>query len=256
VIDTDDFLTSPQLAAVAAEAERLDVPFAVGVTEDVPGRPGRVSNAQVIVTPDGEVTSRYDKVRRVPFGEYVPLRGILESLGAPVDQVPTDAVAGTTPAVIELPDGTPLAVAISWEVFFGGRAREGVKAGGELIINPTNGASYTGTILQTQQVASSRLRAIETGRWVVQAAPTGFSEFVTPDGDVIDRTAVSEQAVIRHVVELRRGHTWYVDVGDAPWIVLLLLELAAAWVLATLDRSRRVVIERIPSGRVDEPAPV
>ena len=52
--------------------------------------------------------------------------------------------------------------------------------GGEVIINPTNGASYTGTILQTQQVASSRLRAIETGRWVVQAAPTGFSEFVTP----------------------------------------------------------------------------
>ena len=69
-------------------------------------------------------------------------------------------------------------------MFFGGRARDGVKAGGEVLLNPTNGASYTGTIVQTQQVASSRLRAIETGRWVVQAAPTGFSEFVTPDGDV------------------------------------------------------------------------
>ena len=99
---------------------------------------------------------------------------------------------------------------ISWEVFFGGRARDAVEHGGEVILNPTNGASYTGTIVQTQQVASSRLRAIETGRWVVQAAPTGFSEFVTPDGTVIDRTAVSEQAVIRHVVELRDGRTWYV----------------------------------------------
>ncbi|MET0324232.1 MAG: apolipoprotein N-acyltransferase [Ilumatobacteraceae bacterium] len=256
VVDTEDFATSEQLAAIQVEAQRLGVPITVGVTEDVPDRPGKITNAQVVISPDGTVTSRYDKVRRVPFGEYVPLRGLLESLGAPVDQVPTDAIAGTTPAVITLPDGTPMAVAISWEVFFGGRAREGVKAGGELIINPTNGASYTGTILQTQQVASSRLRAIETGRWVVQAAPTGFSEFVTPGGDVIDRTAVSEQAVIRHVVELRSGRTWYVNVGDAPWIVLLLLELAAAWVLATLDRSRRIVVERIPSTRLDEPAAV
>ena len=85
-----------------------------------------------------------------------------------------------------------------------------------MILNPTNGASYTGTIVQTQQVASSRLRAIETGRWVVQASPTGFSEFVTPDGDVIDRTAVSEQAVIRHDVELRDGRTWYVDARRPP----------------------------------------
>ena len=79
-----------------------------GSPRTCPARPGRVTNAQVVVTPDGQVTSRYDKVRRVPFGEYVPLRGLLEALGAPVDQVPTNAVAGTGPAVIELPDGTPL----------------------------------------------------------------------------------------------------------------------------------------------------
>ena len=131
-----------------------------------------------------------------------------------------------------------------------------MKAGGELIVNPTNGASYTGTILQTQQVASSRLRAIETGRWVVQASPTGFSEFVTPDGEVIDRTAVSEQAVIRHVVELRTGNTWYVDVGDGLWIVLLLLELVAAWALCLIERSRRGVVERMASTRLGEPTSV
>ena len=236
VIDVEEFATSEELAAVAAEAARLGVPFAVGITEDVPGRPGRITNAQVVVTPHGEVTSRYDKVRRVPFGEYVPLRGLLEAIGAPVDQVPTNAIAGTEPAVIELPDGTRLGVVISWEVFFGGRAREGVKAGGQALLNPTNGASYTGTIVQTQQVASSRLRAIETGRWVVQAAPTGFTEFVTPDGDVIDRTAVSEQAVIRHQIELRTGRTWYVTVGDSPWIVALAVLLAAAWLMSSRVR--------------------
>jgi apolipoprotein N-acyltransferase len=237
VIDTVDFATSEQLQLVAAEAARLGVPVAVGVTEDVPDQPGRVTNAQVVVTPDGRVTSRYDKVRRVPFGEYVPLRGLLEAVGAPVDQVPTNAVAGTGPAVIELPDGTRLAVVISWEVFFGGRVREGVKHGGQAILNPTNGASYTGTIVQTQQVASSRLRAIETGRWLVQVSPTGFSELVTPDGDVIDRTAVSERAIVRGVVELRTGRTWYVNLGDAPFIAALALVFAGSWFAARRERS-------------------
>ena len=250
VIDVDDvpFPASEQYRLVAAQAARLGVPIAVGITEDPVDSPDRFLNAQVVVTPDGTVTSRYDKVRRVPFGEYVPLRGLLDALGAPVDRVAGDAVAGDGPAVIELPDGTPLAVVISWEVFFGGRARDGVEHDGEVILNPTNGASYTGTIVQTQQIASSRLRAIETGRWVVQAAPTGFSAFVTPSGRVIDRTAVSEQAVIRHVVELRDGRTWYVNIGDRPWIGLLLLTLAGAWVLATLERGRnRMLVERSPS---------
>jgi apolipoprotein N-acyltransferase len=252
VIDTVDFAASEQLQQVAAEAARLGVPFAVGITEDVPGQPGRISNAQVVVTPDGRVTSRYDKVRRVPFGEYVPLRGLLDTLGAPVDQVPTNAVAGTGPAVIDLPDGTPLAVVISWEVFFGGRAREGVKHGGEVILNPTNGASYTGTIVQTQQVASSRLRAIETGRWLVQVSPTGFSELVTPDGDVIDRTGVSERAIVRGSVELRTGRTWYVNLGDAPFIVALLILFAASWLLTVRDVRRSALEQHGDGAVVDE----
>jgi apolipoprotein N-acyltransferase len=243
VIDVVDFETSEELQLVAGEASRLGVPLAVGVTEDVPGQPGRITNAQVVVTPDGQVTSRYDKVRRVPFGEYVPLRGFLDALGAPVDQVPTNAIAGTGPAVLDLPDGTRVAVAISWEVFFGGRVRDGVKHGGEFVLNPTNGASYTGTILQTQQVASSRLRAIETGRWLVQVSPTGFSEIVTPDGDVIDRTAVSERAIVRGTVELRTGRTWYVRAGDAPFIVALVLVLAGAWI-ATLRHRRSSPLEQ------------
>ncbi len=236
VVDVNDvpFVESEAFDAIAAEAARLGVPLAVGVTEDADqtgrGEPGQITNAQVVVTPDGQVTSRYDKVRRVPFGEYVPLRGLLEALGAPVDQVRTDAVPGTGPAVIEMPDGTKIAVVISWEVFFAGRAREGVKLGGEFIANPTNGASYSGTVLQTQQVASSRLRAVETGRWVVQAAPTGFSAFVSPSGDVDQRTGVSERAVIVQEIDLRTGETWYVTLGDGPLIVVILaVFLVSVW---------------------------
>ena len=141
-------------------------------------------------------------------------------------------------AYIDLPDGTRLGVVISWEVFFAGRAREGVKAGAEAILNPTNGASYTGTIVQTQQVASSRLRAIETGRWVVQAAPTGFTAIVDADGNVRQRTAVSEQRVLYDTVELRSGRTWYTNLGDGPFIVALIGLLALSlWFAQPRPRS-------------------
>jgi apolipoprotein N-acyltransferase len=242
VVDVTQFAGSPELAEIASEADRLGVPISVGVTEDAPGDDDRFTNAQVVVTPGGDVTGRYDKVRRVPFGEYVPLRGLLDAVGAPVDQVPNDAVAGTEPAVLDLPDGTRLGVVISWEVFFGGRARDGVRHDATVVLNPTNGASYSGTIVQAQQVASSRLRALETGRWVVQVAPTGFSAFVSPDGEVLQRTAVSERAVIRQAVELRTGDTWYTGLGDAPVILVMAVGLAATWGLAirgARSRARR-----------------
>jgi apolipoprotein N-acyltransferase len=116
-----------------------------------------------------------------------------------------------------------------------------VKEGGAIVLNPTNGASYTGTIVQTQQVASSRLRAIETGRWVAQAAPTGFSGFMDPDGGVHDRTAVSEQTVIRRAVPLRDGRTWYVSIGDGPWIVAVGAAFAAAWGVGLRAARRRTL---------------
>ena len=230
-IDVEVFDGSDIARAIAVEAARLDAPFAVGVTEDP-----RV-NSQIVVAPNGDIVDQYVKVRRVPFGEYVPLRGVLEALGAPIEQIGRDADAGTGPAYVDLPDGTRLSVVISWEVFFAGRAREGVKAGAGAILNPTNGASYTGTIVQTQQVASSRLRAIETGRWVVQAAPTGFTAIVDADGNVLQRTSVSEQRVLYDTIELRDGRTWYTNLGDGPFIVALILLLGAS--LWFSRRSRR-----------------
>jgi apolipoprotein N-acyltransferase len=235
-VDGEPFVGSVQHAAVAAEAARLGVPFSVGVTEDsefaTHPSEGSFVNAQVVVTPEGDVTSRYEKVRTVPFGEYVPLRGMLEALGAPLGQIPNDAVAGRDPAVNELPDGTRFGVMISWEVFFGGRGRAATTADGTgdtaILLNPTNGASYTGTILQTQQVASSKLRAVENGRWVVQVSPTGFSAFVDDGGGVHQRTDVSEQRVITMDVPLRGGRTWYTNIGNWPWIVALVALLAVS----------------------------
>jgi len=234
VIDVADFYSSDERIEIAEQAARLGAPFVVGITEDMNAR--YFTNAQIVVNEDGTLGDRYDKVRRVPFGEFVPLRGLLETLGAPVDRIPRDALAGSDIARLQVGD-TTVGVAISWEVFFSGRANEGIEAGGSILVNPTNGSSYTGTILQTQQIASSRLRAIENGRWLVQVSPTGFSAFISPTGEVFDRTGVSEQRVLERTINLRSGRTLYSNFGDLPFIVVMVAVLAS---LAFIARKRRV----------------
>ena len=78
-------------------------------------------------------------------------------------------------------------------------------------------------MLQSQQVASSKLRAVENGRWVVQVSPTGFSAFVDDNGKVYQRTDVSEQKVITMDVPQRGGRTWYTRWGNWPWLILLVV---------------------------------
>ena len=71
------------------------------------------------------------------------------------------------------------------------------------------------------------MRALETGRWLVQVSPTGFSAFVSPSGQVFDRTGVSEQHVIIREVQLRSGRTIYSYIGDMPIILLMIASLLA-----------------------------
>jgi apolipoprotein N-acyltransferase len=152
-----------------------------------------------------------------------------------------------------LPDGTRLGVMISWEVFFGGRGRAATTAGGtgdtSILLNPTNGASYTGTVLQSQQIASSKLRAVENGRWLVQVSPTGFSAFIDNRGHVYQRTGVSEQKVITMDVPQRGGRTWYTRFGNWPWIILLVAVLAISlWYGEIKPRRANGPVSDIPQG--------
>ncbi|HLM63142.1 MAG TPA: apolipoprotein N-acyltransferase [Acidimicrobiales bacterium] len=215
-------------------ARRLGVPLIAGVVEGVDSE--RFRNASVAYDGDGEIVDRYDKVHRVPFGEYVPLRSLIEPFGG-ADLSGRDAVVGDHPALLDTAAGR-VSVAISWEVFFGDRVREGVESGAEVVLNPTNGSSFTGTLVQTQQVASSRMRAIESGRWVLQTAPTGFSAVIGPDGTVRQRTAVSEQAVLQATVGRRQGTTLYTRWGLLPGWIVAVAGLALGWGLAG-RRSRR-----------------
>jgi apolipoprotein N-acyltransferase len=224
VVEVDGALAgSPQEAAMARLADELAATIVAGVVEDDPTAP-RFRNAAVVWQPGRGVVDRYEKVHLVPFGEYVPFRSLVDRV-ADVSDVPRDALAGTGPGVVDTATGR-LGVLISYEVFFADRARAVVTAGGRLLLVPTNASSYTTAQVPAQELAVARLRAVETGRWVVQAAPTGYSGVVDPGGRVRARGPLGDRATLLADVRLRTGRTMAVRLGDTPVVLAAAVTLA------------------------------
>ena len=216
VVDVEGEIAGlPEGRTLAELADSLDTTLVAGVVQDEEG--DRFRNSAVPWGPDGRMYERYDKVHRVPFGEYVPARGFFERI-ADLSAVPRDALVGDGPAVLDTPAGR-LGVVISYEVFFPERTREAVRAGGRVLLVPTNASSYQDEQIPAQEVAVARLRALETGRWVVQAAPTGYSAVIDHRGRVIEQGDLGGREVITAGVDLRTGRTLFVSLGSGPWVL-------------------------------------
>jgi len=214
-----------QLEALAA---RLHATLVVGVTETVSAQSFR--NEVIAFSPAGRLVARFEKVHRVPFGEYIPYRGFFKHL-ADLSSVPLDAVPGHGDGVLHTPAG-PLGALVSYEVFYAQRGWVATRAGAQLLVVPTNTSSYLTSQVPTQEIAASRIQAVSEGRDVVQAAPTGFSAVVDHRGRVLARTDLAVRAVIVRDVELRRGRTIYERTGDLAVLVLSGLLVAAGWLVA------------------------
>lgn len=220
VVNVDGPITEAQEGEELADlAREKQTTLVVGVVEGA--GPDHFRNSAIVFDANGEIIARYEKVRRVPFGEFVPLRSFLEKVAG--GALPAkDAIIGTESNTVDTP-AARLGIVISWEVFFGDRGRDAVTGRGreaDLLLNPTNGSSYKGTQVQTQQISSSRLRALESGRWMVQVAPTGFSAFVSDTGTVHQRSRVSEERVETREVPLRSGQTLAALWGAWPPVFL------------------------------------
>ena len=138
--------------------------------------------------------------------------------------LPRDAVAGVGAGVLRTPAGD-FGVAISYEVFFGERGRSAANAGGQLLLVPTNAASFTTSQVPTQEIAAAQLRAWETGRWVIMSAPTGYGAVIDHEGRVLARTTLGEPELIEGTARLRTGRTIYAALGDLPVVAVALVAL-------------------------------
>jgi apolipoprotein N-acyltransferase len=132
---------------------------------------------------------------------------------------------------------------VSYEVFFADAGRAATRAGAQLLVVPTNTASYTTSQVPTQEIAADRLQAIEEGRDFVQAAPTGFSSIVDNEGRVWQRSALGAQQVLVASLSLRDGATVYERIGDLPVLVLAAICLLLGWLL---DLTEPTISERSP----------
>ena len=222
--------TSDQLATIAQLATELDAVIIANFSE-IDG--DRFRNASVSIDPDTGFVSRFDKVHLVPFGEYIPLRGLVDNF-ADLSLISREAIAGEGPGILNSRLG-PIGNAISFEVYFPDRVRSGMRSGARILTNPTLASSYTTSLVPEQSLASARLRAIETGRWVLQASTTGYSAVVSAGGEVVLRSDLREQTVLTTSVELRSGNTWATDLGKLP-ISLIAVGLLAGNTLSQIRR--------------------
>lgn len=176
---------------------------------------------------DGKPTGRYNKVKLVPLGEYLPggrgLRMLLESMGVGrLSSLPVGMVPGERGQVFESGLGK-VAVMICYEPAFSGGMRGQVANGGRWLVTSSNLDPY-GRQLMAQAEALDVMRAVEGDRWSIRATNTGFSGGVDPVGRVRWRSEVGEVVTYLAEVYPRDSRTAYVRWGD--WVVWSLLGLA------------------------------
>jgi apolipoprotein N-acyltransferase len=190
----------------------------------------------------------------VPFGEYVPDRWLYRNFAPDlIDLIQREYTPGTAPPVFSV-DGVGVGLAICFDVIYDDVVWDGARDGAEVYMFQTNNADFRGTDENLQQLAFARMRAIETGRAVVNLSTVGTSQVIAPDGTTIDGLAADEAGSLLTDVPLRVGLTPAVVAGG--WIKAILAwgSLAALAALGVLVRVRAARASRAPAD-AETPAP-
>lgn len=214
--------------------EKFGVPLVFGTITE---RGGELFNSSLIWRPGVGVTDWYDKKRPVPFAEYVPDRNFWYSLAPDlVGLISRDYTFGTRDGIFEL-GNDKLGVLICFEIAIDDISRELVGSGAQLILSQTNNADFGRSDETFQQVAIAKLRAIETGRAVVNDSTVGVSAIFAPDGRVLDQLPTFEPGVMLARVPLRTSITPAMAFGGG--LDLAINVVALALVILAAGRSGR-----------------
>ncbi|QIM16466.1 apolipoprotein N-acyltransferase [Leucobacter insecticola] len=210
---------------------------------------GAYTNSTLVWDEDGDTALRYDKRYPVPFAEYMPNREFFHALAPDlVDLVQLEYSAGKVSPVVEIAHGktaqskTSFAagLAICFDVIFDGQATRMVDDGAEVIFAQTNNADFGRTDESAQQLAIARLRAVETGRALVNISTVGTSAVVAPDGRDLDRLVPFTADAMVAEVPLVQGETPALRYGAAiTWLWGVLGGAGAVAGGVVLLRSRR-----------------
>jgi apolipoprotein N-acyltransferase len=218
----------PERLAAIAEATPEEGLTILGTLRRTPeGQPFEIWNSLIAVAPDGTAVGHYDKSHLVPFGEYMPLRGLLDIANFTIGFADFSAGAGIT--TLRLPNTPPFSPLICYEAIFPGA----VVAGGERpqwLLNITNDGWYGNSAGPYQHLAAAQMRAVEEGLPMVRVANTGISAIVDPFGRIVRYLGLGARGILDGALPqaLPRG-TFYARWGNGPVLVLAGVLLLGAW---------------------------
>ncbi len=205
-----------------------------------PGPPHFSANSAFLFSPEGRPLGRADKVRLLPFDEYLPLRGRVPWPSWLVADV-TDARAGR-PVLLETDAGDRFGVVICWEAFFPGAVRRVASLGADFLVSQTNEAFTRVAFAHDQMLAINVFRAIESGLAVVRAATTGVSAIIDPRGRILTRVEDEHESELdvegyaAADVPVSRLSTLYLRHGD--WFIAVIFAALATFLLRARSARR------------------
>lgn len=231
--DLDPYAEPEAYNAIDGAVKDIGVPVLVGALTDTPDGE-KVENRGIVWDPRTGPGDYYVKRHPVPFGEYLPFRDVLTKLITRFERIPRDFAKGTRSGVMRLGPVT-VGDVICFEVAYDEEVRD--VARGNLLVVQTNNATYGRTSLPPQQIAMSRLRAVEHGRTILVAATSGISAIVAPDGRMIDKSREFVPDLQVATVPARTSQTLADRVGAAPEWALAVLGLGALCAAAARSRA-------------------
>ncbi len=238
--DPDVVVWPEDAIGIGVSADAFDV---VGSLASVRGKPFLVGRS-VLEGPRREFQNRvefvdefgthegtYQKRHPVPFGEYVPVPFFRRFVSTLESEIPSDQVRGARANTFSV-GGAEIATPICFESVFGRDFLDFSREGAELYVLSTNDASFEDSYASEQHLAHTRMRALETRQWVVQAALSGMSASIAPDGEITHRTELFERTSFTTTVGVRRAHSLFARTGDLfGSIFAVLAGLVTLWTM-------------------------
>jgi apolipoprotein N-acyltransferase len=248
----------PDLARrIAALSRETGADILVNVDARRSDKPG-IYKSSVLVGPDGLTGARYDKMRLVPFGEYIPARSLLGWATSVGKAAGEDRRRGSEQVVMDAGHGLRIGPMVCFESAFPDMSRHLAEDGAEVLIAQSATSTFQQSWAPEQHASLAALRAAETGRPMVHATLTGVSAVYGPSGQRVGSwLGTSESTHAVYEVPLAHGVTPYVRFGD--WPVQAALLIVAAWCasegIRTLRFRRPAPEPRVPRARTAHGSP-
>ncbi|WP_030213925.1 apolipoprotein N-acyltransferase [Streptomyces bikiniensis] len=239
--DIDPYANADAADVIDEAVRAVGAPTVIGAV--VAPETGKLRNTLIQWEPGRGPVATYDKRHVQPFGEYIPMRPLVRIFNSNVDRVSRDFGPGDKIGVFDLA-GTKVGLATCYEAAFDWAVRDTVTHGAQLITVPSNNATFGRSEMTYQQLAMSRVRAVEHSRAVVVPVTSGVSAVIRPDGEVVAQTKMFTPDVLVEKVPLRSSQTPATRMGTLPEALLAALAAAGlGWSALRSVRARRTRTE-------------